>query len=242
MEQVSTVVARPIDPREDTVLSVRGLSASVLLPLGGYYLLRLAGLEPFLSLLITTAVSAVGTARAVVRSRNLLSLDAAMLLFTLAAIGQSLIHGNPRFLLAVDSGLTGLGGLWFLLTARTERPLGFVIARALLERRFRMVSTLLGRGYQLTPESWATVWDRSAAFRRIWRVATVAWGIGSVADAVIRLVMAMTLPIDAVPGLNAILYPATFVVLQVVTNVYYHRARLWAILRAPDGATVPARV
>ena len=237
MGQVATVNARSIDPREDTVLSVRGLGVSVLLPLGAYYLLRLIGLEPFPALLVTTAVSAVGAARQVVRSRNVLSLDAAMLLFTLAAIGQGLIHGNPRFLLAVDSGLTGLGGLWFLLTARSERPLGLVIARALFERRFRLMGTVLGRGYRLTPEPWAAVWDRSAAFRRIWRTSTVIWGVGSIADAVIRLVMAMTLPVDVVPGLNVILYPATFVVLQIVTNVYYHRAGLWAILHAPNETT-----
>lgn len=237
---METTIQPSMASRDDVTLSVRGLGVSVLLPLGGYYLLRLAGLEPFTALVITTAVSAVGTARQVARTRNLLSLDAAMLLFTLAAIGQGLIHGNPRFLLAVDSALTGLGGVWFLLSAQTDRPLGFVTARALVERRFRMVSTLLGRGYRLTPESWASVWDRSAAFRRIWRVSTVVWGLGSVADAVIRLVMAMTLPVDVVPGLNAILYPTTFIVLQVVTNVYYHRAGLWTILRAPDGTTVPA--
>ena len=213
MGRVATTGALATDSREDTVLSVRGLGVSVLHPLGGYYLLRLAGMDPFMALLFTTAVSAAGAARAVAQSRNLRSLDAAMLLFTLAALGQSLIHGNPRFLLVNDSGLTGLGGLWFLLSARTERPLGFVIARALLERRFRLTGTLLGRGYRLTPESWATVWDRSAPFRRIWRVATVAWGVGSIADAAIRLIMAMTLPLDAVPGLNAFLYPATFVIL-----------------------------
>ena len=241
MGQVATSGRLAVDPRDDTVLSARGLGVSVLLPLGGYYLLRLVGMDPFMALLITTAVSVVGTARAVARSRNLLSLDAAMLVCTVAVIGQSLIHGNPRFLLAVDSGLTGLGGLWFLLTARTERPLGFVIARALLERRFRLVGGLLGRGYRLTPESWASIWNRSPPFRRIWRVATVAWGVGSVADAMIRLVMAMTLPVDAVPGLNALLYPATFIVLQIVTNVYYHRAGLWAILHAPDDAPVPLR-
>ena len=240
MGQVATATPLSIDPRQDTVLSVRGLSASVLLPLTGYYLLRLVGLEPFAALLITSAVSAVGAARQVVRSRSVLSLDAAMLLFTLAAIGQGLIHGNPRFLLAVDSGLTGLGGLWFLLTARTERPLGFVIARTLFERRFRLMSAVLGRGYRLTPEPWAAVWDRSAAFRRIWRTSTVIWGVGSIADAVIRLAMAMTLPVDLVPGLNAILYPATFVALQIVTNVYYHRAGLWGILHAPNGTTALA--
>ncbi len=233
-----TTTRSPSDgPRDETTLSIRRLGASVLLPLGGYYLLRQVGLDPLSALLITTGISAIGTAGQVIRSRNMLSLDAAMLLFTLAAIGQGLIHGNPRFLLAIDSALTGSGGVWFLLTARTERPFAFVISRALIERRYRLMHALIGRGYRLTSESWGSIWDRSPEFRRIWRVSTVAWGFGSVVDAAIRLVMALTLPIDVVPGLNAILYLATFVVLQIVTNTWYYRAGLWNILRAPESGT-----
>ncbi len=45
-------------------------------------------------------------------------------------------------------------------------------------------------------------------------------------------VIAHSLPVDVAPGLGGALYPVTFVVLQVVTNVYYHRVGLYRILGA----------
>jgi hypothetical protein len=52
------------------------------------------------------------------------------------------------------------------------------------------------------------------------------------ADAVLRVLMAYALPVDEVPGLSGALWPVTFVVLQVITNIYYHRAGLWPLLSA----------
>lgn len=52
------------------------------------------------------------------------------------------------------------------------------------------------------------------------------------ADAVIRVVMAYALPIAVVPALGGALWPVTFLVIQVVTNVYCHRAALYRILGA----------
>ena len=73
--------------------------------------------------------------------------------------------------------------------------------------------------------------DTSPRFRRNWQVSTVVWGAATLADAVIRVVMAATLPVNLVPALAGALWPATFVVLQVVTNIYFARAGLWELLR-----------
>ena len=56
--------------------------------------------------------------------------------------------------------------------------------------------------------------------------------MGLLTDAVLRVVMSYTLPIPVVPGLAGALWPVTFVLLQVVSNVYYHRAGLYRILGA----------
>jgi hypothetical protein len=63
-------------------------------------------------------------------------------------------------------------------------------------------------------------------------VSSVIWGIGMLADAAVRVVMSCTLPISVVPGLGGALWPVTFVVLQVITNVYYSFAGLNAMLGA----------
>jgi hypothetical protein len=52
----------------------------------------------------------------------------------------------------------------------------------------------------------------------------VLWAIGTLLDAVARVVMAYVLPPDVVPGLNLTMYVATAVVLNVVTTVVYVRA------------------
>lgn len=66
---------------------------------------------------------------------------------------------------------------------------------------------------------------------------TVIWGTAILADAAIRVTMAITLPVGVVPALGGALWPVTFIALQVVTNIYFARSGFWQILR--DG--VPAR-
>ncbi len=53
-----------------------------------------------------------------------------------------------------------------------------------------------------------------------------------------------TLPVDTVPAIGGLLYPITFVVLQVAVNVYFHRAVLYRLLGArllgtPDVSPAP---
>jgi hypothetical protein len=79
---------------------------------------------------------------------------------------------------------------------------------------------------------WDELWATEPAFGRIWRVSTVMWGVGLLVDAAARVLMSYTLPVPVVPGLGGALWPVTFIVLQVVTNVYYHRAGLYRMLGA----------
>ena len=132
----------------------------------------------------------------------------------------------------MDGLITGIWGASFLATLAARRPAAFLFARPLLEGR---------RVFAVT--SWDALWDAEPRFRRIWRMATVWWAAGLLADAVIRMVitlpvdvvirivMAFTLPVDVVPGLGA-LYPVTFIVLQLITNVYYQLAGLNRLLGA----------
>lgn len=57
------------------------------------------------------------------------------------------------------------------------------------------------------------------------------------ADAAVRVAMSWTLPVAVVPALGGALWPVTFVVLQVLTNVYYQAAGLNRML----GARWPSR-
>jgi hypothetical protein len=77
------------------------------------------------------------------------------------------------------------------------------------------------------PDSWEELWAASPRFRRMWRVSSVMFGIGTLLDAALRVLMAYTLPPDAVPLLGTVLYAATSVVLIAVNNVYYFTCGLW---------------
>jgi hypothetical protein len=152
-----------------------------------------------------------------------------MVLLLLSA-GVSLLAGSPRVLLARDGLLTATWAIWFFLSLRARRPVTFAFSRPLLEGR-RVFDPATRRWVPPGSDSWDALWEKVPRFRRIWRVVTVIWGVALLADAVIRILMAWTLPVSVVPGLGGALWPVTFVILQVITNVYFARSGFWLILR-----------
>ena len=201
-------------------------------PIAVYYALRSAGVPSLAALAAGAVLPALGALwQLAVRHRA--DMVAVVVLATMAgSLVISLIAHSPRFLLARDGLITGIWGAWFLATLAARRPAAFLFARPLMEGR---------RVFAVT--SWDELWAADPRFRRIWRVSTVLWAAGLLADAVIRVVMAYTLPVDVVPGLGGALYPVTFILLQLVTNVYYQFAGLNRMLGArwlapagrPDG-------
>ena len=93
-----------------------------------------------------------------------------------------------------------------------RRPLGFLYSRPVLEQRLTRSGV---------PGHWEQLWERLPGFRRIWRVATVLWGLALLGDAALRVLMAYNLPVDTVPALSTPMYTATSIVLLLVTNTYY---------------------
>jgi hypothetical protein len=205
-------------------------------PIGLYYGLRAAGLSNLVALGAGAIVPAIGVIIQLVTRRRLDGVGGVVVVSVLATIVLSLITDSPRFLLARDGFITALWGLWFLATLRprwARRPAAFALARPLMEGRRVFGSA-----------SWDDVWASEPTFGKIWRVSTIIWGAGLLVDAVLRVLMSYTLPVSVVPGLGGALWPVTFVVIQVVTNVYYHRAGLYRLLGAPisgwrPGGAVP---
>lgn len=197
------------------------LGLDLVAPVVLYYGLHAAGASNLIALVVAAAVPGIAAVTKIARTHEVDRLALLVIATMAASVGISFITGSTRFLLAKDGLLTGAWGLWFLVSVRAGRPAAFLFTRPLLEGR---------RAF--TAESWENLWQRKPAFRRIWRVSSVVWGIGLTADAVIRVVMAYTLPIAVVPALGGALYPVTFVIVQVITNTYYYRAGLWGILDA----------
>lgn len=211
-QQVTARQARPAGRGRAVLSMVWDIGA----PVGMYYLLHGLGMSTFLALLVAALLPGITSIYQVIRSGKLDGIGLFMVSITVVSALASLVSGSPRFLLAKDGMVTAFAGAWLLGTVRGQRPVVFSFARALLEGRVGP-----------RRESWDLLWERLPGFRRVWRVAGVIWGATTIADAVLRFVMAYTMPVDQVPALNGAQWAVLFVLLQVVTNIYYHRAGLY---------------
>lgn len=225
-------MSAPAKPRRQLLLLV----VDIAVPIGLYYVLRGFGMSAYLALLIGAIVPLLTTVIGFLARRTVDGLGLSMFALISLSAAVSALTSDPRFLLVRDGWLTGAWGMWFFGSLFTRRPVAFALARVLLEGRRVWDSRTRGWA-RPTQRSWDRLWDEEPRFRRIWRISTALWGAGTMADAVLRVLMAETLPVDEVPALSGALWPVTFVVLQVITNVYYHRAGLWPLLSA-QGRTV----
>jgi hypothetical protein len=204
-----------------TVLGLARLAFSICAPIALFYLLRILGVSHLVALAAGAVLPALGTIFTWVARHRVDTVSLLMVATMAFALLTSVIAGSPRFLLAKDGLGTGAWGIWFVLTARGQRPAALIFGRPLMEHM-----------KLFTVRSWDLLWDSEPRFRRIWRVASVMWGIGLLIDAVVRVVISYTLPVDAVPAIGGLLYPVTFVVLQLVGNIYFSRAGLYRLLGA----------
>jgi hypothetical protein len=211
----------PGQPRQKLPVALGLMAVNIGASVALYYVLRALGLSSLLALTADAVFSAVSTGWSLVARRRLDPLNSLVVVTIGISILVAVFSHSPRFLLARDGLLTGVWGVWFVASAVAGQPAAFVFGRMFLE----------GRSV-FTAGSWDDLWATNAAFRRIWRTASVIWGCGMLADAAVRIVMSYALPINTVPALAGLLWPVTFVLIQIVTNAYYHWAGLWQILGA----------
>jgi hypothetical protein len=184
-------------------------------PTGLFYVLRASGFGIYASLLIPAIVSALTGAVTFVRRKRFDVMSVYMATMMFGSVAISLVSGSTRFLLAREAVLTGVTGIWFIASLWARRPLAYLFSKPLLEGRLRW------------PSGWDSIWDGSPRFRRMWRISSLIWGVATLADAALRVVMAYTLSPDAVPGLGTLLYAVTTVVAIAATNVLYFKHRVF---------------
>ncbi|MFG1641037.1 VC0807 family protein [Amycolatopsis sp. NPDC049252] len=194
---------------------VTNLVVDLVAPIALYYGLRAAGVDQLLALLAGGAAPLVHVIWQVARTRKVGGLALFTLTILVLSVAASFLTGSERFLLAKDGWLTAVAGLWLLATLRTNRPFIYEAARPIADAKAK------------APEdTWTHRFATSESFRHGMRVVTAAWGIALVLDAVVRGVMAYTLPVDLVPGLGGAQYAVLFVGLQIFGQVYGQRTGL----------------
>ncbi len=178
-------------------------------PVGGYYLLRAFDVAPVWALTLSGLPPALRVLYLAVRHRRVDGMGVFVLLIVAVGLATTLLTGDARLQLVRGAWFSVLIGVWMLASLRIgRRPTTYQATLALLP----------GRAPALEAR-----WADTPSFRRVWRVLTVAWGVGGLLHSAGSIAMAYTLPVDVVPGLDTALSIGSFVVLQVVTQVLLAR-------------------
>jgi len=198
------------DTRDPRAL-VRNLIWDVGAPILVYYPLRLLGVSMVLALTAATAVALGRIAFVALRDRRFDGFAALMAAMFGIGLVLTLATGDPRVILAKDSVVTGVLGIAFLGSCVVGRPLMYALARRMLPpERQAEADTRLGSD----PRYRARLVTMSAV-----------WGVILLAEAVARVVLVFTLPVDLMFGLSHVLQFAAVGLAILWSFLYGRRAR-----------------
>jgi hypothetical protein len=201
----------------------RMLLLDVGVPLALYYVLRGLGASPWTALVLGAAIPLVRVALAVLTRRRLEMAGVFTLILLAAGTAVGLLAADPRLLMARESYLTAVVGVWILVTLWGRRPM--------------LVTATAGFMPPQAAAVWHRAWDDSPRFRRAMRGMTLAFGLVFLADAAARVVMAYTLPLDLVPLLSVLLLVAMLIGV-VQGGKGYGRRHLSSVLAVGPPETV----
>ncbi|WP_407555358.1 VC0807 family protein [Streptomyces sp. Pv4-95] len=173
----------------------RLLLVHMITPLALFYGLRWLGVNQFLALLAGALIPLVGAVRGIVTERRIGGLQIFILGTMGLTVAMSFVTGSPRLLLIRNGWGMAAIGVWMLCTLLTRRPFLYEATRVVVdEDRQRMLEAN---------------WDRYPAFRRMLCICSAFWGVACLIDSTVRVVLAMTLPVDLVPVLDDVLLGVT---------------------------------
>lgn len=162
------------------------LVVDVAVPVGGYYLLRDGfGTGLVMSLALSSVVPALRTVLAAVRQRAFNGMAGLMVAVNVLSISLSFLVGDPRLMVAKDSGISSVIGAATLYSAFRGTPMMTAGLKPMLTK---------GRADRVA------AWDRLAGadrgFPRLERRFSAIWGVVLLVECTARIVGAYTLPVD----------------------------------------------
>ncbi|MFD0271678.1 VC0807 family protein [Streptomyces sp. NPDC127106] len=161
---------------------------TVVLPLAVFYVLRAQGISQWLALTLSGAVPAVRMAVEAATRRRVNGFETFMIGMLAVRIMTSLLTGSPRVILVKDAGLGAAAGLWILTSLLTAKPFAFHAGQ-----------TWHGPTAAAAREA---AWRASPTLRSGLTRLTVLWGCAQLLDCGAGVLVALLLPVEAVPALN----------------------------------------
>ncbi|MGW1406259.1 VC0807 family protein [Streptomyces sp. NPDC002403] len=204
---VAPAAAAPLAPRRALPAGMMPLLVDVGVPLVSYYALKAAGLSTFAALAWSSVLPAVRTVWGVVRERRLNGLAALMVTVNVVGLLTSLLVGDPRLMLAKDSGVSSIIGLVILVTALKGQPM--------MSEGLRPV---LVKGDAVKDAAWQRLSAHSVAFRRAEIRFSAVWGAALLGECVVRAVGAYTVPVETMVWLGTVIMVATMVFAFMVSG------------------------
>lgn len=178
------------------------LLVDVAVPVGGYYLLKDAfGMSTLAALGWSSVVPALRTGWSAVKERRVNAFAALILFVNVVGLLLSLVAGDPRLMLAKDSGVSSAIGLGILVSVALGRPM-----------MTEGMKPWLVKGDAEREAAWARLVAGSADFRRAEKVFSVVWGVVLLGECVMRVVGAYTLPVDTMVWLGNVIMAAAMVI------------------------------
>ncbi|GGU44559.1 hypothetical protein GCM10010211_05230 [Streptomyces albospinus] len=178
------------------------------IPLGLYYALSSgAGMGDVAALGWSSVVPALRTVWGLVRSRSVNGLAVLILLVNAAGLALSTVAGDPRLMMAKDSGVSSVVGVAILLSLRTKRPL--------------MTAGLkpwVTKGSPAGEAAWDRLLAASEPFRRAERRFSLIWGSVLLAECVLRVIGAYALPVHVMVWLGTVLAIVAVLLAMVVAG------------------------
>jgi hypothetical protein len=199
----------------------------VIVPLVLFYGLRRLGVDQFVALLAGATVPAVEAAHSLITRRRVGGVQIFMLGVMALTVAMSFVTGSARVLLIRNAwGMAALGG-WMAFTLLARRPFLYEAGRVVFDEEQR--------------RAWSASWERHTAFRNLLWTSSLVWAVACLLDAGLRVVLAMTMPVDAVPALDNGLLVVTLAVILLFQRFYGRSYLRRHGLRREGTAVVPIR-
>ncbi|MFF1377152.1 VC0807 family protein [Streptomyces sp. NPDC058308] len=196
------------EARAARIESLKPLVLDAVVPTASYYLLSKGfGMGTMGALAWSSVLPAGRTAWGVVKDRRVNGLAALILTANVVGLLMSLIAGDPRLMLAKDSGITATVGVAVLLSVVAGRPL--------------MTAALkpwVTKGNAGRAAAWKRLMAERGRFARLERMFSVVWGAALFGEALLRVVGAYTLSVDTMVWLSGVIAAVTITLTVFVTG------------------------
>ncbi|MER7642407.1 VC0807 family protein [Streptomyces sp. NPDC126522] len=184
------------------------LLMDVAVPIGSYYLLKSAfGMSTVAALGWSSVVPAVRTVWGVVTERTINAFATLILFVNVVGLVLSFVAGDPRLMLAKDSGISSAVGIGILVSVVMGKPM-----------MTAGMKPFLVKGDPARDAAFERLLSGSAAFQRAERRFSLVWGVMLLAECIARIVGVYTLPVDTMVWLGTVVMIGTIAVTSVISG------------------------